>query len=442
MKKIHILLFLPPLFAIIFVGYFGVNFPFWDEWEIPLALDSVLTNGLTFGDLWSLHNEHRIFFPAIVYLISAYLTDFNVKANMYISWIFQSGIYLFMLLYLKKLIEDDKRFIFCALCLGFVVFNFVQFENQLWGFQVGFFMAAFFAVSCFYFFDKWLKTENKKYIALSLLFAVMASYSCLQGLFVFPAMIAILIFLDKKKYSFYILLIALLVYAIYFNNFHFGTSDLVNTYSNEIKYSMAVFFNILGAPFYLNFIFIHPEFSSGVTFTEATYNLIFLTGISVFIYYVSILIYLIKFKRIENNIFPLTLICFSLCFAFSIAMARGSVSGFAYVSRYTTFILLGHIGLFLIVYSEFILKANLQKIKTVITSIFSFLLILLCLQNAIIFNLPSHKEIREQKQSMLINYKKLNEQELVMIDIIILKRCPPKVCIELLEKRKWSVFAE
>ncbi|MDR2999671.1 MAG: hypothetical protein LBU89_00280 [Fibromonadaceae bacterium] len=429
------LLLLPPLFALTFVACFGVNLPFWDEWEIPLALNDVLERGLQFGDLWNLHNEHRIFFPAMVYLLSAYFTDFNVKINMYIGWFFQSGIYLLVLLYFKKTIENEKHFIPWALCLGFIVFNFVQFENQLWGFQVGFFMCAFFIAATFYFLDSFLKTENIKYAILSLIFGISAGLTSLQGLFVFPVALILLFLANKKKYLFYTFLFTLLFFAIYFSDYQVATTEMTQHYVTKVYDIFKVFFVCLGAPLIKSFIFIHPTFPSIITATASAFNFVIILGFIFFIFCVCLVIYLFRKKQIKDFSFSICLIFFAFAFALAISFGRnGEDIGLALMSRYTTFTLLGYVGLILALIK---LKPKLPSVKYA----FSILLFMLILQNGIVFNLEDRVKFRISAKEKLQNYKNLNEQELMNIDMI-LNRCPPRACIELLEKRKWSVFAE
>jgi len=432
MKKLHALLLLPPLFALAFVACFGVNFIFWDEWEIPFALNDVLERGLQFGDLWGLHNEHRIFFPAIIYLLSAYLTDIDVKVNMYIGWIFQSGIYLLTLIYLKKIIDNEKLFVFFALCLGFIVFNFMQHENQLWGFQLSFFMCAFFIVASLYFLDKFLKTENVKHAIFSLVLGISAGLSCLQGLFVFPVALAILFLANKRKYLFFALLFTLLVFVIYFSDYK-SASDMVFSYATGFSSILEKFISNLGSPLIQGFILIHPIYSSIISTPIFVLYLAKIFGLVFFGSSIYLIIYLFQKKLINDFSFPFSLMLFALAFSFAISVGR-NFSTLPFISRYTTFTLLGYIGFILALIK---LKPQMPSIKYA----FSILLFMLILQNGVVFNLEDRVNFRISAREKLRNYKNLNEQELLHIDAV-LARCPPKVCIELLEKRKWNVFAE
>jgi hypothetical protein len=367
-----------------------------------------------------------------VYLLSAYLTDFNVKMNMYIGWFFQSGIYLLMLMYLKKIIENEKYFIPWALCLGFVIFNFMQFENQLWGFQVGFFMCAFFIAATFYFLGIFLKTEHIKYAILSSAFGFFAGLSSLQGLFVFPVVLVLLFLANKRKELFFTFLFTLLFFVIYFNDYQ-SASDIEQYYTTTAFAIFEYLFLYLGSPLVQSFLIVNPIFSSKIHTTLFIFYLVKIFGLLFFISSIYLIVHLFLKKRIREFSFPICLILFAFIFSLAVGFGRNH-SGLALSSRYTTFTLFGYVGFILALIK---LKPKLPSIKYA----FSILLFMLILQNGIIFNLKEKVEFRILAKEKLLNYKDLNEQELMSIDIL-LNRCPPKACIELLEKRKWNVFAE
>jgi hypothetical protein len=64
-----------------FVRAFGVNFPYYDEWELVPALTG--NQPITLSWLWSQHNEHRIFLPRLLYLAVMKLANNDFRAGMY-----------------------------------------------------------------------------------------------------------------------------------------------------------------------------------------------------------------------------------------------------------------------------------------------------------------------------------------------------------------------
>src|ERR1035437_1720465 len=66
-----------------YVWIFGVNVLFLDEWTfIPLVRD-YQAHGISFNMLFTQHNEHRLFFPRLLYLGLLPLGHMNSKMFMY-----------------------------------------------------------------------------------------------------------------------------------------------------------------------------------------------------------------------------------------------------------------------------------------------------------------------------------------------------------------------
>ena len=83
---ILLILILPLIIEVFYIRSFGVNVVYWDQWELVPLLDKLYDSSLTFDDLFAQHNEHRIFFPRIIMLGLAYMTQYNTIAEMFFSW--------------------------------------------------------------------------------------------------------------------------------------------------------------------------------------------------------------------------------------------------------------------------------------------------------------------------------------------------------------------
>jgi hypothetical protein len=64
-----------------FVSTFGLNIPWFDEWEMIPALTGA--QEITLEWLWSQHNEHRIPLARLVYLLVERLAGYDFRAGMY-----------------------------------------------------------------------------------------------------------------------------------------------------------------------------------------------------------------------------------------------------------------------------------------------------------------------------------------------------------------------
>lgn len=198
---------------LLFVYLYGVNVPLLDDWD-AVALVGKLRNGtISFKDLFALHNEHRIFFPNLVMLVNGAYFSFNMKLQMYLSavlWIF-----LCWLLVINFPDVSKGRLAFSAIIVPFILLNVKQSQNFLWGFQITFVSALVLPIISFYL----LRGEVGRQIGLgrflaAMLVGIVASFSCLHGLFVWPA--GLLLLSGQRKYLLYWVAVGTIVWFSYF----------------------------------------------------------------------------------------------------------------------------------------------------------------------------------------------------------------------------------
>ncbi|HMG05973.1 MAG TPA: hypothetical protein VK581_10955 [Chthoniobacterales bacterium] len=80
---------LPALCAFHAMWTHWVAVPFWDEWDTPGGqLASYYRGTLNFAELFSQHNEHRLFFPRLVWLPIAILAGWDVRYEMVLTFCF------------------------------------------------------------------------------------------------------------------------------------------------------------------------------------------------------------------------------------------------------------------------------------------------------------------------------------------------------------------
>jgi hypothetical protein len=431
------LLILPVVMGFLTITFFGVNIPFWDEWDLVTFVNGTIEQGIQFDNFFAPHNEHRIFFPRIVFFISAYLSHFNVKVNMYLSLILVTGMYGLYLVYLKNTIKGKTSFdklkrMFFSLILGFCCFNIVQHENILWGFQVGFFMVAAFSVLCFYGLYRGFTEKNSFYLLFSALMGFISAFSSIHGLFVFPVIIIILflLFLSGEKIPFkYVLFVSIcmvIIYTIYFYDYSGVSYHQKYYYINSLYKAVLFFFAALGSPFAFRVLPVStPAIAAGI--------LLFLFGI-------TLTIYSIFKKKVREYIFPLCLIYFGYAFCGAVAIGRsGSGIGMALLSRYTTFALFAIIGLAIIMYSEFNALKQTGKLGYIVINGIRLMMIILLLQYIFIGDLAAKAYSAKVRQAAILNYKNQT--------LDTLRNSYPWTdlesaynYIEILEKNRWSLF--
>ena len=78
---------IPPVLLIYCASIFLVNIPFWDEWGLPLLFQNFSEDKLTINDLFKQHNEHRIFFPKLIFVLLFSLNLWNATTLFILSFI-------------------------------------------------------------------------------------------------------------------------------------------------------------------------------------------------------------------------------------------------------------------------------------------------------------------------------------------------------------------
>lgn len=191
---------LPVLYGFFLVNKYGVNIPIADEYNFLSIYDDMKENGFSFAQIWEMHNEHRMFFPNLIFLLNIYLSGYNVKWLLNFSIICISIAYysICWLIYNERNM-NDSMFVLLSVMLGFLFFNSCQYENMLWGFQIAWFMIIAFLTVGVIFFTESIIDEKKGKLILACIMAIVASFTSLHGLFVWGAFISILFSAMIKK---------------------------------------------------------------------------------------------------------------------------------------------------------------------------------------------------------------------------------------------------
>jgi hypothetical protein len=192
----------PALLIARLIFRYGVDIPFADEWSWTPFLFKVHEHSLTFFDFFTQHNEHRYFFPKLIFLVLAPLSSGNTREAMFFSLamvLLTSGA-LYYLLSRTVQTSLNKR-LFLLGILNLILFSPVQAENWTWGFQFVLFFTNFLlgAGICVAVSRRplWIK------FLLCLVISIVATFSFGGGIvawpFTFPLALAIEQRLTKRK---------------------------------------------------------------------------------------------------------------------------------------------------------------------------------------------------------------------------------------------------
>jgi hypothetical protein len=322
----------PCLICLLFINSNAVSVLFLDEWEMAPLCTKIDAHNITFADLFAQHNEHRIFFPQLAYLGIVYLSNFNVIVPMWFSFALILLMAAIMLHYIatRNGVSDKRKYFFAALT-SFLLFSLAQYENLLWGFQIGFVLVLFFSVLSCYFLYRMCgatrKATRNMYFVAALLSAVIDSFSSSQGLitWVTGLVIFFVVFRKKSFSSPYFIVWALTAAATWIAYFH-------NYLKPEHHPSLSYLFEHPGA--FLHYFFsitgnaISGNFKTGVV----------VIGVVLVMFLLIACVKIWKSKQVRQFIFPLALAVNSLFILGSIAVGRvGLGAEQALVPRYTTF---------------------------------------------------------------------------------------------------------
>lgn len=249
-KNNLMLVLLPVLVVGLYIHFFGLNIPFWDQWYFARHLMISYKRQLTFDVLISQHNEHRPFFPRLIWLVLASLTHYNIKAELWTNFLIAIGTFTF---FSRRAIRTWQEYsanppVLLLPLLSLLIFNLGSRESWIQGFQTVMFLGmACLIIGVFFLTDK----GNSKFI-LSILLGVIANFSMVNGLFYWPLGAAILILNTNGRERLIKTVIWLIVSAVtvaYFMNGWSSSANINFLYllTHPIEW-LAWILNFLGAP--------------------------------------------------------------------------------------------------------------------------------------------------------------------------------------------------
>lgn len=351
-----LLVLAPAILEVAYIRFFGVNVVSWDQWDFVPYIEKMFQHNLSLSELFSQHNDHRLFFPRIVMLALAYISNYNNLYEMY----FSSALTFLALALIFSMYKSDfgtsAKMLMAFIPVSFLMFNLKQYGNILWGFQLQVYLSVIGFIVSIYLLDRSNKFDIK--FLLAVFGGVLASYSFANGLAVWPAGLFFILISGKEKimaafWSFFGLMTA----TIYFINWVRPVSNPSTFFILEHPLKGLLYFACnIGSPLGL----IIPV-ASGIGL------------ILIAILFIEVII-LAKCDLVAKNAKWLSFILFSLLSSFAMAVFR---SGFgiqqALVSRYITITSLAIIGIYLLALSIY----NMNSKNKMHRSMMAIILIIL-----------------------------------------------------------------
>lgn len=172
----------PAIWVGILVFLYGVDTPWGDQWDGTWPLFEKMQAGtLGLADFFAFHNEHRIFFPRLIAVALAKLTHWNIRAELLVIWILACicSVNLWRLALVTGWRTSGNRK-WLLLAANVMLFTPLQWENLLWGFQIGFFLPLASYTACLW---MGLSLRRPWCFVCTLLLCLVTTFSIASGFF-------------------------------------------------------------------------------------------------------------------------------------------------------------------------------------------------------------------------------------------------------------------
>lgn len=234
-----------PLLYLLYVVHYGVNSLFLDDWENVSLGDAALHGHLTFSALWAQHNEERLLFPNLLFVLSSVATHLNLKDIILFDALLMIMAYVLLIRIYRVTTRSVMRH-WQVLGFGFIWFSVIDWENALWAFQMAWYVILLsFILVLFLLCSKRLSWGA---FAGAIALAIIASFSSFQGLLIWPVGLACIAWRRRLENGPVLagswVLSAAITCALYFWRFNFadatGHSGL--TYDFDHFYGLVRYF--------------------------------------------------------------------------------------------------------------------------------------------------------------------------------------------------------
>ncbi len=186
-----------------------------DQWYDVQLIQHSFNGTLSLSMLWNQHSDNRIFFQNLITLLVAHLAHFNVLVQVYLDVVLLIGATALIVVAHRRRSPSTAWIWYCPVAI--VMFSLAQWGDTLYGFQVGWYLVLIMLALVLFLVDRPVLTWVV--LAGAIAAGVVASYSSLQGLFVWPVGLALLLQRTRPKpFVFAWITAGVLATALYFYN--------------------------------------------------------------------------------------------------------------------------------------------------------------------------------------------------------------------------------
>jgi hypothetical protein len=179
------------------VARYGFDAPYMDAWEFVPFLQKSYEGTLTLGDLWSQHNEHRIFVPRLIMLGLARLTHWDLRYELTVTVVCIAlvfGVIAWQVRQTDRTLGLSPRN-WALPVISLVIFSMNQWRMWLWSWQLQAALSLLAVMAAIVFLAR--PGFTTRYFIAAILCAFVATYSFASGLAVWLAG-AVLLWLTRE----------------------------------------------------------------------------------------------------------------------------------------------------------------------------------------------------------------------------------------------------
>lgn len=203
-----------------FVLRFGVNVPYQDDWVMVPLVHSVRTGSLTLSGLWAQHLQNRVLFPNLAMLAILVPTGFDTRWEMLASvGLLVLGFVLFAIAHHRI----TRRSWAVLVPAAFVCFSLIQYLTALHGYALSLYLIVATASGALLALVASARRPGI-WLGVAVVLALVASYSSLQGMAVWPAGLTLLAARGRApRIAAVWIAMGLTAGAVYLVGFHLGS---------------------------------------------------------------------------------------------------------------------------------------------------------------------------------------------------------------------------
>lgn len=191
--------FLPAAFTAWAVLRYAVYVLYWDDWTHVYLLSLFMKGTASLADFWAMSNEHRPFFPRLLFIPLMRLTRWDPLYGLVLNYFLAVSAWCVtvLMVWRERAALGEKNFLWLPGVIAVFIFSLRQSENWVWLSETVYFLPALLAAAAVYLLSQ--PVLNWKTFGFALACSLAASASFATGFILWPAGFLILCFAGMSR---------------------------------------------------------------------------------------------------------------------------------------------------------------------------------------------------------------------------------------------------